>query len=440
MKRAIYLLLALIVAVGVAFYSRHLLQTQGDPGYVLLGIGNWTMETSLLIFVAALAIGFTALYFAIWALGKLIRLPGQLAGKRASKKSSKSQEALIRGLLDSAEGNWEKAEKVLIRHAANSGVPLMHYLTAAKAAQSRGAHKKRDEYLQLAHKAEPGSELAIGLTKAELHLSHNQFEEAVKSLQELNAIAPTHGAVLKLLHSTYERLEDWEGLRKLIPSLQKNKVMMEAELKLLESETYSGLLKKAAERKNPEKLKELWKTIPNHIKRVSGVHAIYFAAMIENGAGPSIEPELAGGLGLAWSETLVVLYGCIKMEDANAQLQKAESWLKDHPQDAILLRMLGRLAMRAGDFEKAGKYLMQSIEAGPSTYAYQLLGDLMSKKGDMATAAECYNKGIMVASEEIVNYSEEITDDVWKRIKGIEYSEQEKLHDPEDSAAVASSS
>ena len=439
MKRAIYLLLALIAAVGVAFYSRHLLQNQGDPGYVLLGIGNWTMETSLLIFLAALAISFFTLYFTIWALGKLIRLPGQLAGKRANKKSSKSQEALIRGLLDSAEGNWEKAEKVLIRHAANSGVPLMHYLTAAKAAQSRGAHKKRDEYLRLAQKAEPGSELAIGLTKAELHLSHNQFEEAVKGLQELNAIAPTHGSVLKLLHGAYEHMEDWEGLRNLIPSLQKNKVMMEAELKLLENETYSGLLKEVAAEKNPEKLKELWNTIPNHIKRVSGVHAIYFAGMIENGAGQSIEPELAGGLGLEWSETLVVLYGCIKMEDANRQLQKAEPWLKDHPNDAILLRMLGRLTMRTGDFEKAGKYFMQSIEVEPSTYAYQLLGDVMSKRGDMATAAECYKKGIMVASEEIVSHSEEITDDIWKRIKSIEHLvDQEKFHDPEDSAAVVS--
>jgi len=117
---------------------------------------------------------------------------------------------LIAGLVDSAEGNWEKAEKILIKHASHSGAPLIHYLTAARAAQSRGAFDKRDEYLQKAAAQAPGSDVAIGLTQAELHLSGNQFEQALETLTKLQSIDPTHASVLKLLHQTYRHIGDWK--------------------------------------------------------------------------------------------------------------------------------------------------------------------------------------------------------------------------------------
>ena len=257
-KNILYFLGSLLAVIAAVFFINNWLGGLENPGYVLMGIGHWSLESTLSVFVSSQLIGFFVFYYFFRWLGILIRLPGHLKRRGTNVKFNRSQEALIAGLVDSAEGNWEKAENVLIKHASHSGAPLIHYLTAARAAQSRGAFDKRDEYLQKASAQAPDSSVAVGLTQAELHLSGNQFEQALETLTRLHSIDPKHASVLKLLHQTYQHIGDWEAIRKLLPSLNTNKVLMEAEIKLLETEAFSRLLKQSAETRDPEAIQTLW--------------------------------------------------------------------------------------------------------------------------------------------------------------------------------------
>jgi len=166
MKNIIYFLGSLCIAVAAAFLIHNWLTAYDDPGYVLIGFGRWSLETSLVVFAIAQIISFFILYVFFRLVGVLLRLPTKLKAKGKNIKFNRSQEALISGLVDSAEGNWEKAEKILIKHASNSGAPLLHYLTAARAAQSRGAIEKRDEYLRKATEQSGDADIAVGLTQA----------------------------------------------------------------------------------------------------------------------------------------------------------------------------------------------------------------------------------------------------------------------------------
>ena len=326
-----------------------------------------------------------------------------------SVKFNRSQEALIAGLVDSAEGNWERAEKVLIKHAANSGAPLLHYLTAARAAQSRGAIEQRDEYLSKAAAQASETDIAVGLTQAELHLSEKQFDQALQTLSKLHTIDPGHASVLKMLHQAYRLAGDWEGLRKLIPSLHKNKILMEAEVKLLETETYSSLLRQAAEEGDEHQIRQCWIDTPEHIRSLQGIATIYYAAMIEVGSGAKIEAELVSSLMKHWDETLLVLYGNIQLDDYAKQLQTAEQWLAVHHTDAVLLRVLGKISSKCSQMEKAEQYLMKSIATDETVAAYQMLGDLQLIKGDKDKACDCFRKGLELASAEVVNHVEQIS-------------------------------
>lgn len=402
MRRLAIAAAILALVAGAAYYVYDHFLAQGDPGYVIIGYGPWTLESSLVILAGALTLAFILFYAIIRLVIHALRLPRILRKRGGMKRSRQSQEALITGLIESAEGNWEKAEKTLIRHAADSGVPLINYLTAARAAHSRGAPEQRDEYLKLAHETMPEAEIAIGLTRAELQLSDKQFDQALESLSQLNRIAPTHAAVLRLLHQAYAQVEDWEGLRNLIPSLHTNKVMMEAEIKLLETETYSALLKQHAASGDTSRLQKLWENIPGHIRRATGIESLYFAAMIDAGAGGEIEPAVRASLDRDWNETLLVLYGCISASDAGQQLAQAEKWLIRHGNDAVLLRVLGKLAVRAGQIEPALRYLEQSLSIEPSVEACQLMGDLLLRQNDTAAACTCFRRGLLLASNEVV--------------------------------------
>jgi HemY protein len=386
-----------------AFLVHEWLAQYDDPGYVLIGVGHWALETSLVVFAVALIIGFFVFYVFFRCLGWLIRLPSKIRMRGKSVKFNRSQDALISGLVDSAEGNWERAEKTLIRHASNSGAPLIHYLTAARAAHSRGALAKRDEYLTRAMKDAPGSEVAVGLTRAELHLSQKQFDQALETLTKLHTLDSSHASVLQMLHKTYQQLGDWQAIRKLLPAFHENKVFMEAEIKLLEVETFSLLLKEAAETSNANEIQELWGSIPAYVQVMPGVSAIYFAAMIDSGAGAKIEKDLVRALNDKWDMTLLSLFGSVQSIDFRAQLEMAEKWLLEHGNDPILLCVLGKISIKCGFADKAKKYLAKSIGVEPTVEAYRILGNYLLEEGDQERASECFKLGLELASNEVIN-------------------------------------
>ena len=403
MKNGLFFFSSLLLTLAAVFFIHQWLGTFENPGYVLIGIGTWQMETSLFVFLISLIVGFYLLYLFFRWLGWLIRLPWQLKNRSRSIKFNRSQDALIAGLVGSAEGKWEQAEKVLVKHASHSGAPLIHYLTAAKAAQSRGAYDKRDEYLKKAASHAPGSDVAIGLTQAELHFSANQFEQALETLTKLHSIDATHASVLKLLHQTYQHLGDWQGLRKLLPTLNKNKVLMETEIKKLEIEAFGGLLKQSINQGSTDEMRLLWTEIPPHIKKNPDVAAIYFAAMMKVGLGVEIENELAETLTINWDETLLLLFGSLQSSDVFKQLEVAESLLPHHKNDGILLTILGKLSFKCQDYEKAEDYLSKSLAIDPNVQAYRLLGDLYSAQGEEHKANLSYKRGLELASSGVVS-------------------------------------
>lgn len=407
MRRLLFLLLAVGLTAAGAYFIQQRIIAGGDPGYVIIGYREWALETTLFAAATALFIAFVSLYALIRLVIQTLRLPRLLSQRRGEKRSRRSQQALISGLIETAEGNWEKAERNLIRHAADSGVPLINYLTAARAAHSRGAIEQRDEYLKMAYENNPEAELAVGLIRAELQLSNQQFEDALENLTQLDQIAPSHAAVLRLQHQAYAQMEDWEGVRRLIPSLHSSKIMMEAEIRLLEAETYSGLIKKASERKNPAELEGLWRSIPDHVRTTSGIQTLYFAAMIEAGAGESVEGHLAAALTKEWNETLLVLYGAIHFPDPAKQLVRAEAWYPKRQNDPVLLRILGKLSLRAKDLGKAQGYLQRSLDLEESVEAYRLMGDVLLQLQDASSAAQAYRKGLFYASNEVITQIEQ---------------------------------
>jgi HemY protein len=410
MKKMLFLFVILGGLGYTGFIGSQFLTSLSSAGYVLIGIEQWSIETSLVVFLMGLIVLFFALYLTFRLLGWSFRLPKQIKKRVATNKLNISQQALIQGLVDSAEGNWESAEDILIKHASHSGAPLIHYLTAARAAQSRGAFDKRDEYLQFAAEHGNNSEIAVGLTQAELNLSGQQYTEALETLTRLHSINPMQASVLRLLHLTYQQLGDWQALRSLIPSLTTHKVLMEAELKLVETEVFSNLLKQAAEQKNPEILQTLWAEMPLSIKVMRGVAAIYFAAMIDVGSGASIEDELVKNLSTNWNETLLVLFGNIKSTDPILQFETAERWIIGHANDAILLMILGKLSGQQADYAKAQRYLQQSISLEPNVQSYRLLGDLAFNQNDTNAASQFYKKGLELAAGELVNRIETLVD------------------------------
>lgn len=391
MRRLLLFLLLLLGAVGLGILLHY------DNGYAVLSWGAWTVEMSLALLALGLLLAGLVLWLGMRLLLAVLHLPGSLGSRLQARRRRLARESLIGGLVDLAEGRWSEAERRLSRHAEESETPLIHYLLVARAAQLQGADRRRDVYLKNAYEQTPSATVAVLLTQAELQLGHRQYEHALATLRRLQEIKPGHRYGLRLLARAYQALEDWPSLAEILPQLRRQKVFPGEEQEQLERECFFRLIDRHAERRQPEALEKLLGDMPRRLRRDPEVRRSRIRALIAVGEEGRAETEIEQVLRREWDPELVLSYGRLTSGDSGRRLQRAEQWLKAHPNSAELLLCLGRLCTRNQVWGKARRYLEQAIEASPRPDTYEELGRLLDHLGETSAAARAYRHGLELA-------------------------------------------
>ncbi|MEW8013675.1 MAG: heme biosynthesis HemY N-terminal domain-containing protein [Candidatus Sedimenticola endophacoides] len=381
-----------LIALALSVLLIRLLQA--DNGYLLLGYGAWTVEGSLALFVLLDLLLFALLYLLVRTLIRFWSMPAGFRHWRQARTRRRARRAFNQGLIELSEGGWRRAERDLVRYAGHSEFPLVNYLAAARAAQLQGADERRDHYLQMAHTSMPAADVAVGLTQAELQLSHSQLEQALATLMHLRQVAPKHTYVLKLLKELYQRLGAWQELAQLLPELKKRQVVDARELLRLEGEANRERLHRAAQQEDIQALLDVWQGIPWSLRRGEALVSVYANHLLNRGQPDRAERLLRETLSRDWSDTLGELYGRVGATDGTLQLSAAEGWLEGRPENPVLLLSLARLSLRARLWGKARSYYEASITHGPSAEAYRELGALLERMGEIREAMHCYREGL----------------------------------------------
>ncbi len=391
MKLLIKVMLVLCASVGLVWLA------QNNTGYIVLGYDTWVVQLSMTLFGLLLLISIVLIYYLIHLLRGTIKIPGRYKIWSRQRRDRKANKALANGVVALAEGNWDKAERMLIRNASNSDMPLVHYLAAAQAAEQQNATERRDNYLKLAHESSPNAELAVGLAQAELQLSRNQDEQALANLNHLRTLDPGNTHVLKLLTRLHIYLHEWDELLRLIPELRRRKTNTPEELAHMELQAYRGKLTGVAS-EGTQVVKSVWESIPRSHRQNPELIETYANQMLITGDSAGVEQVLSKALKREWSPVLVRLYGMLEAENAMQQLNTAESWLKTHEEDPDLLLALGRLCIRTQLWGKARSYLETCLAINPTPEAYQLLAETLDAMGDAEAATQSCRDGLALAT------------------------------------------
>lgn len=364
-----------------------------DTGYVLISRSPWVVELSLTFFVVLIVGSFILLYallrFVIntWQIGERIR------EWQSQRRQKLSRQSLNQGLLELAQRNWKKAEKLLLKHVADSESPLLNYLAAASAAQEQGEDKRRDDYLALAHDSMPGADVAVGLTQADLQLRHGQLEQALATLMHCRTIAPKHPHVLKLLIKLYSELQDWDKLYELLPDVRKKKLLTDEEQLKLESTVFAELIKRTT---SIDDIKKCWSHAPKAVRTNTRLLEQYLTKLLSHGDDDEVVEILHKHLAKNWDSGLLQLYAQAQASDKAKQLAWAEQWQTDHGDEHILLDTLARLAVRNELWGKARAWFEASLGIMPTATSYRALGELLEQLDESQQAADCYRKGLML--------------------------------------------
>jgi HemY protein len=390
MKYAFFLLLVLLAAVIVAGVA-HV-----DNGYALLSWHHTSVEMSLGTLAVLVLFIFFGLYLLTKLVTKLWAFPRRIREALLRRRELRARRATTRGLIDLAEGRWKDSEKHLMRRAADSEMPLITYIAAARAAQMQGAHERRDDYLRRAYEQLPAAHLAVLLTQAELQIAHRQHEQALATLHRLLELHPNHAFGLKLLARLYKKLGDWEQLRAITPAMRDQKSMEAIDIDRLEARAACALMERMDANSAPAAT-TLWSDLPRRIRNDVTVLRVYVQTLIRCGEKNHAESVARDALKSHWDDELVVLYGKALSDDPIRQLARVENWLGEKGESAALLLTAGRLCVVAKLWGKARSYLESSIVLGGQPEAYEELGRLFKSLDDPEAAMQVFSDGLAVS-------------------------------------------
>jgi len=397
----VFVLLALVI--GALFGTL----VARDAGYVLIAYDNMSMETSVWFALLTLVVGYFLIRTILVFTSGFLRSRLGLQMWNQGRLMEKSRASSVKGLLLLEEGNWLEAKKVLLAGALRSETPLANYLGAARAADKLGESSDRDKFLRLAQESTPGSRFAVGLIQARLQLEHKQSEAALATLLELRRQSAKNTAVVKMLASCYQQLEDWEALTLLVSELrnqsQKQEGMSADTVQKLEVLAWSKLLQRVELKlvndvgQAEVELSAFWTGLPKRVSMFSEMVLAYAKTLKKYDLDIHAEAILVKALKQNWHSGLAGIYGQIKGKDLAKQLHLAESWLKQHPDDPALFLSLGRICMRDAAWVQAREYFEASLRLDKSAQVYAELGRLCQAMGEDVRARDYMNEAMLLA-------------------------------------------
>jgi len=402
MKRVYLLAVVAIVvaaALGIAI-AKH-------SGYVLIAYGSFRYQSGLWAALGALV----GIVLAVWLLRYLIGLvltsSGVVNPWSRRNRRRRTRIAVEQGQLDLAEGRWASAQRHLHRAAEAERQPLLYYLGAARAANELGRSEDSDNLLERALERQPQAELAIALTHAQLQMDRGEADGALETLLAMHERHPHHGQVLRLLQRLYLQRGDWPALIRLLPELRKGKVLPANELAELEQRAWGQNLNLATTREEDSQsarqaLERAWQQLTSAQRQEPQLVLAYAEQLRQVGAQGEAEQVLRAALKRQYESHLARLYGLVRGEDPARQLQTAEGWLKDHPQDPSLLLTLGRLSLQNRLWGKARDYLESSLrlERNPETCAE--LARLLAGLGEIERSNQLFQEGLGLLDERLL--------------------------------------
>ncbi|CAG9934219.1 heme biosynthesis HemY N-terminal domain-containing protein [Candidatus Nitrotoga arctica] len=367
-----------------------------NPGYVLLVYPPYRIEVSLTLFVLMMLALFVLGYFTVRLALSAVRLPAYVRQFRIERAHRKGRSAMMEALDAFFEGRFAVAEKAAVRAMELGESSGLNPVIAARAAHELREFERRDAYLASADNESAGVSTMRWMAQAKFNLDQHQPQAALQSLKELRESGVKgHVGALHLELRAQQQARNWDAILDVVDQLEKRSAMDSVAVAQIRQQAW--LEKIRAHTLDAPALLAIWKSTPGEFKRRPKVVAAAARAFIHQGDCRNARQIITDRLNAAWDSDLVMLYGECLTGEAGSHIEQAEHWLKQHPDDAGLLLVLGKLCLHQGLWSKAQNYLDASNSIVPSSVAYTTLGHLSEKLHQPDEAFKYFQKAMALA-------------------------------------------
>ncbi|MDR2212945.1 MAG: hypothetical protein LBE21_04895 [Pseudomonadales bacterium] len=356
MKRLfLYILVALALGgvAAVLFGS--------DPGYVQVSIRDWMIQITL---VEAL-LGFLVCCVLLALLGMALYVfnPIKLLDPEAWRKfisRRRAEDATTEGLELLLLGRWQDSYRLLVQYADKVENPVVNYLGGAIAAHERDDLLGRNFCLDRAEQSAQGGDYGIRALRAWFDMRDGEIEKGLTLFKILQRAVPESPFILRNIKDCYLTLENWDGLRDLLPLLARHEIVTPQELRRLKLRVEGYRLTRASAQ-GITALRQAWQEAPKPLQAEHELIALYLKYLVQHGEDVEAGTLLSRQLKQQWDDELVALLGYAENGEPERLQLLLEGQLKSRPNNPTLLLTLGRVSLRNQSWVKAREYFEQAL-------------------------------------------------------------------------------
>ena len=391
MRSLFWLLAVFAAAVALVLLARV------DSGHVMFFYPPWRVEMSMVLFVAAAAASFVALYFLFRLVGRALALPATVSAWRARRSRERAHSALAAALQAYYEGRYARAEKEAGIAFENGPAPGVAALLAARAAHQMRDFERRDRWLERADGAGEGLQAARLVSRAELALEDRDFAAARDALRNLHGAGPRHVATTRLLLRAERGAGAWDEVLRLASQLSKRDAISPALAEEYKVQATVELLGRSAD--DAGAFERRWRGVAAADRaqpRIAAAGARHATALGKVALAREI---IENALAEEWVPTLVGLYSDVplgiteeRVAEARKRIERAERWLLERSSDPQLLATLGRLCAHAELWGKARSFLEASLSFEENRAARLELARLAERLGEADEAQRHFRR------------------------------------------------
>lgn len=361
-----------------------------NNGYMLLVLPPWRLEISLNLALGVMFGGFLLINLIWRGVALTLSLPARVREFRARRQRAKAAAAFHEAVRLLFEGRFGHALKKAAEAYAAGEAPGVAALIAARAAQRLRDPARQQEWLERAVSGDGRPDAARLMLEAEMRIEERRFDEAVSLLSRLQQLSGRHIAALRLELRAQQGCGNWDEVLRIIRRLEKSDAL---------SRDAARELKLQAHRENILRLSHDAAGLYGYLDKLPAgevelrLTQALAAALLKLGEYGSARRLIERQLEQEWDPLLVELYGRYASSDAadiGARLACAESWLQQHPQEAVLLVALGRLCVQQQLWGKAQSYLEASLSVAETADAHLELARMADALGQEAEANRRY--------------------------------------------------
>ena len=385
MIRLLVLFIVFVVAVAI---SPILI---GEKGYILIAMGDLTIESTVVTAGIFLIVLFVALIISLKIFRGGLRISLGAWNTFAFASQRKGQANFNKGIAAYLLKDYQQAQQLLSKSAEPAKQQSVAYLTAAMAAQHQKDHANAAHYIQLLeHQNEQLKNVGIESVLVQLHILMEQ-QELEKARLLIDSYHTHIGHDYRLLSLEIELSIIEKRFSHAIDFLvkaRKQKPISHTQILNWESRAYAGQFNQEITAGSSESLQQYWQSIARKIKQSDAVLLAYCQVLASHKIHEPLSRLLLPAVKKSNNPTLIDALKTLPLGKVDELLAAVQKHLHNDPNNSQWLSCLGHLACANQDWPMAER-AFNSLQTVLSDQQQQLV---TTDKQKFAKALVAQNK------------------------------------------------